>query len=59
DGHDKVGDKEGDDAYEWAEDVHEVAANLVLILALIHVAGVALESRALGRNLVRPMLRKP
>lgn len=59
DGHDKVGDKEGYDAYEWAEDVHEVAANLVLILALIHVAGVALESRALGRNLVRPMLRKP
>lgn len=59
DGHDKDGDKEGDDAYEWAEDVHEVAANLVLILALIHVAGVALESRALGRNLVRPMLRKP
>jgi cytochrome b len=42
----------------WAKEVHEVAANLVVILALIHVAGVALESRALGRNLVRPMLRK-
>lgn len=60
------GDSEGqrdDDANEWAEDVHEIAANLVLLLALIHVGGVALESRALGRNLVRPMLisvkRKP
>lgn len=39
-----------------AKEVHEVASNLVLILALVHVAGVALESRALRRNLVRPML---
>lgn len=56
-------DEDGDDAGEresgaWAKEVHEVAANLVVILALIHVAGVGLESRALGRNLVRPMLRK-
>jgi cytochrome b len=43
---------------EWAEEVHEVAANLAVILAFIHVAGVALESRALGRNILRPMLRK-
>lgn len=55
-------DKEG--AFgEMAEDVHEVAANLILILAVLHVAGVALESRALRRNLLRPMLtgrpRKP
>lgn len=52
----EAGEDEG--GSEWAEEVHEVAANLVVILALIHVAGVALESRALGRNLVRPMLRK-
>lgn len=39
-----------------AEEVHEVAANLILFLALLHVAGVVLESRALRRNLVRPML---
>ncbi|MCQ0987719.1 cytochrome b/b6 domain-containing protein [Jiella marina] len=39
-----------------AEEVHEVAANLMLFLALLHVAGVALESRALGRNLVRGMV---
>lgn len=42
-----------------ARDVHEVAANLMLILALIHVGGVAVESLALRRNLVRPMLRGP
>lgn len=39
-----------------AEEVHEVAANLILILALLHVGGVAVESRALRRNLVAPML---
>ncbi|WP_428337037.1 cytochrome b/b6 domain-containing protein [Paenirhodobacter sp.] len=38
------------------QEVHDVAANLILILALVHVGGVVLESRALGRNLVRPML---
>ena len=40
-----------------AKEVHEVAANLILILALVHVAGVAVESRALRRNLVRPMIK--
>ncbi|MBB4121947.1 cytochrome b/b6 domain-containing protein [Martelella radicis] len=39
--------------------VHETAANLMLILALIHVAGVAVESHALRRNLVRPMIKGP
>lgn len=39
-----------------AEEVHEVAANLLLFLAALHVAGVILESRAMRRNLVAPML---
>jgi len=39
-----------------AEEVHEVAANLLLILAVLHVAGVFVESRAMRRNLVAPML---
>lgn len=39
-----------------AEAVHETAANLMLLLALVHVAGVVVEGRALRRNLVRPML---
>ncbi|GAB4520752.1 MAG: cytochrome b/b6 domain-containing protein [Roseibium sp.] len=41
---------------EVAEEIHEVAANLLLVLALLHVAGVAVESRVLKRNLVRPMI---
>jgi len=51
------GDAEGESPYgEVLEEVHEVAANLILILALLHVAGVAVESRALRRNLLAPML---
>jgi cytochrome b len=41
---------------ELAEEVHEVTANLILLLAVLHVAGVVVESRALRRNLVAPML---
>ncbi len=41
---------------EAMEEVHEVAANLILFLAFLHVAGVVVESRVMGRNLVRPML---
>lgn len=41
---------------EVLEEVHEVAANLILLLAFLHVAGVVVESRVMGRNLVRPML---
>ncbi len=41
---------------EAIEEVHEVAANLILLLAFLHVAGVAVESRVMRHNLVRPML---
>lgn len=50
--HDEDDEKDGD----IAEEIHEVAANLILFLALLHVIGVVVESRALGRNLVRPMV---
>jgi cytochrome b len=51
------GDAEGESPYgDVLEEVHEVAANLILILAVLHVAGVAVESRAMRRNLVAPML---
>ncbi|MEZ5913876.1 MAG: cytochrome b/b6 domain-containing protein, partial [Paracoccaceae bacterium] len=46
----------GAKAPNWVKEVHDMAANLMLILAVLHVAGVAVESRALRRNLVRPML---
>lgn len=39
-----------------AEEIHEMAANLLLLLAVLHVAGVFVESRAMRRNLVAPML---
>ena len=42
-----------------AEEVHEVASNLILFLVALHVAGVVLESRAMRRNLVAPMLLGP
>ena len=38
------------------EEVHEVAANLLLLLAALHVAGVFVESRATRRNLLAPIL---
>ena len=56
------GEGAGGDAAEAGEgghliaEIHEVGGNLLLILAVIHVAGVAAESVALRRNLVRPML---
>ncbi len=46
----------GDAAAEVLEEVHEVAANLLLLLAALHIAGVAVESRAMRTNLVRAML---
>jgi cytochrome b len=39
-----------------AEEIHEVVANLMLLLALLHLAGVLVEGRAMRRNLVAPML---
>jgi cytochrome b len=39
-----------------AEEIHEVVANLMLLLAALHVAGVFIEGRAMRRNLVAPML---
>jgi cytochrome b len=53
---------EGDEDGGWIKEVHEVAANLMLVLAVLHVAGVVIESRLMRRNLVAPMIagsRKP
>lgn len=38
------------------EDVHEIAANLLMILAALHVAGVLIESKLSGVNLARGMI---
>ena len=41
---------------DTAKEVHEVASNLLLFLAALHVAGIFVESRAMRRNLVKPMV---
>lgn len=56
-----IADSEGDSPDDrglrhTAEEIHEVAANLLLFLAALHLAGVAVESRALRRSLLAPML---
>jgi cytochrome b len=54
--------RQGDSAEEdsslrhTAEEIHTMAANLLLLLAVLHVAGVVVESRAMRRNLLAPML---
>ena len=45
------------EAGEALEEVHEVAADPLLVLAALHVGGVAPESRLSGRSLVRPMVK--
>jgi cytochrome b len=47
------------DAYwgvEWVEDVHEAAANILIILVGLHLAGVALASVEHRENLVKAMI---
>jgi len=46
----------GGEAGEWLQEVHEFCANFTLLLALVHVAGVALESLLHNENLVRAMI---
>lgn len=50
------GDGEEGEGEGMVKEVHELFANLMLVLAVLHVAGVALESRAMRRNLVAPMI---
>ncbi len=48
--------EEGEEEDGALQEVHEIFANLMLILAVLHVAGVGIESRLLRRNLVKPMI---
>lgn len=49
---------EGDDTIsrKLVEGAHEMASNLLIALVVLHLGGVLVESAALRRNLVRPML---
>jgi cytochrome b len=47
---------EGEEGGEIAEEVHEIAANLLLALAALHLLGVAFETRRSGRQIVLSMI---
>ena len=50
------GESDDEDRSGLVKGLHEAAANLLLLLAVLHLAGVLVESAALRRNLVRPMI---
>ncbi|HVI34434.1 cytochrome b/b6 domain-containing protein [Phenylobacterium sp.] len=41
---------------EWMEEVHEAAANLLFVLAALHILGVAFETRRSGRQILTAMI---
>lgn len=51
-----AGDEYEDEDEEMLEEVHEIAANLLLLLAALHVGGVFMETRLSGVSLVRQMV---
>lgn len=57
-GHGEGGEGEGGDAEgdENVEEIHEVAANLLFVLAGLHLLGVAFETRRNGRGILTAML---
>lgn len=50
------GGGEDDQSEELVKEVHEIVSTLMLVLAALHVAGVAVESRVMKLNLVTPMV---
>jgi cytochrome b len=46
---------EGREGPEWIEEVHEVAANLLFVLAALHIGGVLFETRRSGPTVIRRM----
>ena len=45
-----------EDAAEWLEEAHEIAANTLITVVLVHVIGVLWSSRTHGENLLKAML---
>lgn len=45
-----------DNAAEWKEEAHEIAANTLITVVLVHVIGVLWSSRTHGENLLKAML---
>ncbi len=55
-GNEDGGSEEAGEGGHLIGSIHELGGNLLLILAVLHLAGVAAESMALRRNIVRPMI---
>lgn len=53
----EIGGEGGEKKSGIVGEIHKLGGNLLIVLAVIHLAGVALESVRLQRNLVRPMIR--
>jgi cytochrome b len=54
-GHDEYAEEEGGSEAFW-EEVHDVSANLTVLLILLHILGVVVSSRLQQENLVRAMV---
>lgn len=55
-GHEEGGHKEGGWEEGGWEELHEIAVNLLYLLIVLHIAGVAFETRRSGRQVVLAML---
>ena len=54
--HEDEASSEGGEAGEVFEEVHEVAVNLIYVLILLHISGVAFETARSGRRTILAML---
>lgn len=52
---DEGGDAEGGEGPEWIEELHEAGANLLFVLAALHMGGVLFETRRTGPLVIRRM----
>ena len=51
-----AGEGGAEEASAWVKDVHEITANLILLLVALHIGGVIVESVMMRHNLVPAML---
>ena len=52
----EYGHGEDEEAEEFWEEIHEASSNLMLLLVIVHIAGVIVSGRLHGENLVKAML---
>jgi cytochrome b len=51
-----AGEGGAEEASAWVKDVHEITANLILLLVALHIGGVIVESVMMRHNLAPAML---